>query len=89
MKCYAIKDKKMKTFLAFVWVQNIVEVTRSLQVQVNDPNSNLHRFTEDFALYHICDGNIEQGTVTVPVSGPTLELELTEFKNQKGVKNVG
>lgn len=61
--CYAIKDKKANLFNLPFWYKNLVECMRNVEVACNDRNSNLNRFSHEYALYLICSMDDETGAV--------------------------
>lgn len=87
LECYTIKDKKVGIFQSPYFVNSVVDALRSLTMAANNPDSNLARFSEDFALYH--NGKLDEktGILTPSVDGPQFVTEVSELKN-KGKNNV-
>jgi len=51
--CFSIKDLKVGAFLAPFFANNLVEAMRAVTTAAQDRASNLHRFSDDFALYRL------------------------------------
>lgn len=50
---YTIKDVKAEYFFTPFFAKSLIEAMRSVTVAVQDPQSNLSRFVDDFTLYQV------------------------------------
>lgn len=79
MKClFAIFDRKAESFGNVMTAPNGAVMVRDLtdEVRRKDANTNLQQHPEDFQLFHLCDFNEVNGSMTV-LSKPRLVCELS------------
>lgn len=83
LECFAIWDDKMKAYFSPMFMKSKVDAIRSLSVAVQEPQSNLNRFTEDFSLWFLGQLDEETGALLLPDIGRPVKLaDLTDFKNK-------
>lgn len=64
MKITAVYDKKSEAFLRPQFNVSLPDARRAWEIAVNDADSMLSRFPDDFVLYHVADFDAETGNVT-------------------------
>lgn len=62
LKMYTIRDAKIGAFRAPFFQNTHGEAERSFMTAVNDPQSQLHAYPEDFDLYYLGDYDDQSGT---------------------------
>jgi hypothetical protein len=78
--CYGIKDNKVGGFVGQpFFAKNLIEAVRNLTGVVNDPQSVLNRFSEDYSVYQICEYDEQEGVVSVQ-SSPKFVMNIIELK---------
>ncbi|AXH77534.1 MAG: nonstructural protein [Microviridae sp.] len=77
LHCYCVKDEKMETFNSPWFAKGEVDAMRSLVIAVNQPESNLNRFPEDFTFYYIGEYDEKTGVFTSPKNGPEKKLSIS------------
>lgn len=70
MKIFAVKDMKAQTFNRPNSANSIPDMVRSFEMAINDGESIMSRFPNDFRLFHLADFNIESGEI-LPLHTPT------------------
>ena len=70
---YAIMDSKAEAFMQPFFAQTPGLAQRMCEGTVNDPNSQLNRYPEDFALWRI--GSFDDRTGQVTGDTPTLLVQ--------------
>lgn len=58
---YAVRDEKVGLWAMLNPAQNEDDALRAFSGQVNNPESRLHMFSEDFSLWHIGCFDLESG----------------------------
>lgn len=81
-KVIAVYDKKACFFASPMVFDHSVQAERSFSEEVKNPNSQLGKFPEDFALYHIADFNPETGMMK-PLDVPYLITEAMAYVPNK------
>jgi len=67
---FAVFDKKANIYQNFFFARSIADAIRSFTTAVNDPNTQLNQFSDDFELFKVCEINDETAIVTnVEISG--------------------
>ena len=66
MKIFTIYDNAAKAFMAPIFCRHENEAKRILQTEVNNPQSNLHLYTEDYALFSCGEFNPQNGEFITP-----------------------
>lgn len=64
LQAFSVFDSKAKTFAAPWWAVNEQTAKRNFSGAVNDPQTQLNKFPEDFTLYHIGSFNDENGELS-------------------------
>lgn len=81
MQCYSVRDEKAACFFSPYFAKNQTEVVRGLTLEVNNPQSNLCQFTDDFSLYLLGVVDLQTGVITPHKNGPERVVQLTLLKN--------
>lgn len=58
---FGIKDEAAKAFVTYFHAPTAAVAIRNFETNANDPNSNIGRYPEDYALYQICRIEDETG----------------------------
>lgn len=83
MQCYAIKDEKAECFpFTPYFAKNQHDAVRGIKMEVNNPQSNLHHYSDDFSLFRLGVFNQETGVLTPNSNGPERITELSILKEQ-------
>jgi len=82
----AVKDIKSNNFNRPFPEINRVNAVRGLSIVVNDPNTQLHHFPQDFELFQI--GTFDDETGKLESSIQFIESALTLSKLSKEIDNV-
>lgn len=69
LKVYSIRDDKAGTFAAPFYQANHQVAQRSLNQAALDPNTTIHKFPSDFALYCVGEFDDANGKIT-PLDQP-------------------
>lgn len=77
-KIYSVYDKKAMVFFNPMYVDNAVDATRSFERAINDSNTYLCQYPDDFALYELGSFDEEKGQHNL-LSIPCLCHEAVEF----------
>lgn len=59
MKIFTIYDSKAEAYLPPFFMKSKGEALRALTSQVNDENSNFHKYAEDFTIFEVGEWNEE------------------------------
>lgn len=84
---YAIRDSKTEAFSTPFFSFNNATAIRSFTDAVNDPNTNLNKHSEDFAIFHIADWDDITGELT-PVTPTNLGLATDYKESQNGLPTI-
>lgn len=79
-KVYSVYDKKAMFFSSPIIVDFPVQAERALQQEASNPNSQLHQYPDDFAMYQIGEFDESRGTL-IPLDVPLHFHEVAEFVN--------
>lgn len=60
---YGIRDVKADQYIEMFPANNETEAVRAFQKIVNNPQSNMNIYAEDFQLYHMCVLEMDSGVV--------------------------
>jgi len=52
---FAVFDKKANIYQNFFFSRSIADAIRSFTTAVNDPNTQLNQYSDDFELYKVCE----------------------------------
>lgn len=80
MQCYAIRDEKAGCFKTPSFQHNQMDAVRGVQMEVNNPQSILNHYTDDFSLYLLGVVNMDTGTLTPNSNGPERIVQLSILK---------
>lgn len=86
MNLYAIRDEKAAYFHTPFACKSQQDAVRNCINAVNDPQSNLNRFSDDYSLYTLGHFNELDGVITPLKSGPERITTLSVLKNQEAIK---
>jgi hypothetical protein len=76
---FAVFDKQAKLYQNFFFAKSIAEAIRSFTTAVNDPNTQLNQFPDDFELFKVCEIN-EDTAIVANVEITALGLARTYQK---------
>lgn len=82
MQCYAVRDEKAGCFFTPGFAKNQHDAVRSITQEVNNPQSNLCLFADDFSLYLLGVVDINTGELTKHINGPERITHLSILKQQ-------
>lgn len=77
-KVYSVFDKKAMFFSSPIIVDYPAQAERAFSQEINNPQSQLNQYAEDFALYQIGEFNEEKGTL-IPLDVPMHFHEALEY----------
>lgn len=77
-KVYSVYDKKAMFFSSPIVVDFPIQAERALQQEASNPNSQLHQYADDFAMYQIGEFDESKGTL-IPLDVPLHFHEVAEF----------
>jgi len=83
-KLYSIYDRKMNVYMTPMYVTDIIEVTRQIYRALQDENSLLSQFPEDYEIYFLGEWHENHG-LHKSLDKPQFELNITSLK--KGVES--
>jgi len=61
---FAVFDKKGSIYQSFFFARSVADAIRSFTTAVNDPNTQLNQFPDDFELYKVCEINDDTAIVS-------------------------
>jgi len=64
LQFYSVRDEKMQSYLSPFVSEGIIPALRSLTLAVNNPESMLSKFSEDYSLYKVGTFDTETGRLT-------------------------
>lgn len=81
LEILSVHDSKAEAFITPFFSPNIPMAKRSFAMAVNDPETNFHKWAEDYTLFHV--GSYDQDTGTLTPLDPivTLGNALTYISN--------
>lgn len=82
LKAFAVHDQKSKAFNTPFFKHTHGEAERDFKSAVNDnsqQNNNLHKYPEDFDLYHVGEYDDQTGLFT-PVKTPQIVIKAVAVK---------
>lgn len=86
LQVFAIKDLKADCFLTPFFARNIPEAIRSVSGAVNDNQSQLNKFSGDFAVYSL--GYLDQKTgQMIPMEQPLHLIPCSDLLHKKEAEN--
>jgi len=86
--CFAIKDLKADCYHTPIWAKNVVDVLRNASIEANNPQSQLNRFPEDFAIHSIAKMDMTTGIVYPNLPYPQLISQISDLiKPKNSTKN--
>lgn len=83
MNIYAIRDEKANYYHLPFACKTQTDAVRNCQNAVMDPQSNLHRFSDDYSLYTLGHFNEETGELTPFKNGPERVTNLSVLKQSE------
>ena len=75
LELYAIHDRKVGIYNTPSFSRSLIDVQRSITTVLEDKNSNLRRFHEDFEIYRL--GTFDENTGVLTANKPLLICGVT------------
>lgn len=89
---YAIKDAKTNTYGVPFFTHNDGTAERSFTQAANDPNTTIHQFPQDYALYRVGEFDDESGEIKpekpVFISNAPITKSATEVATESIEKHL-
>jgi hypothetical protein len=83
---FAVFDKQANIYQNFFFSRSIADAIRSFTTAVNDKNTQLNQFPDDFELFKVCEIN-EESAIVVNIEITALGLARTyQKRNQQPVE---
>lgn len=79
---FSVHDSKAEAFVQPFFAPNTAVGLRIFQQNVNDPNTTINSFPEDYTLFELGEFNSDTGMVTYHDSPKSLALALTLIKKE-------
>lgn len=88
LKAYSVRDSKTELFHLPFFTQTHGDAERSFSATVNNPQTTINQFPEDFDLWHI--GEYDQTTgIMVPLKTPThIAKAISALRKKEAVENT-
>lgn len=81
LRCFCIYDSKAEAYLPPFFMKSKGEAIRAVISTVNDPQSNFHKYAEDFVLFELGHWQEDNATFSLLPAPHSLGV-LCEFKKQ-------
>jgi hypothetical protein len=81
MKMYSVYDSKVEAFMSPFAMRAKGEALRAFTTTVNDPQSNISQYPEDYSLHEVGEWDEKSGQLK-PLTAPIHLGQAVEFKNQ-------
>jgi len=82
MQCYSIKDEKADCFFTPYYAKSQTDAVRGVTTEVNNPQSNLNLYSDDFAMYLLGVVDMQTGIITPHKNGPERIVQLSILKRE-------
>lgn len=86
LQCYSIRDTKVGTYMSPFFVPTETHAMRSIQIALQQSQSNLAQFPGDFDLFLLGTLNEESGEIS-PLMNPQHIISISTLINNNKEKN--